>query len=469
MENIKDTLFDAAQRINNLVAKNHFGDSLNLISICTLYSEYLDENDTVFKSLFDGISNLPKSFGADSSYDIILRYSSATLLGYDELKILGSTKKMNKAHLLEEWKSNPLEITQGQFMTFLFGQYAYRLLKRGFEIEEKYRYGLAYQMLTYIPQLANDSRNEKITFFRFIDQLLFGAVICYKLDVEEIGNIFFDIFFGNIKKLLEQEVSENARKQISQHESDSISFILYNLNQLPPIQKKDSENLKDFLKELAEQKEFFINLFDNELRKCAIALQAYRTIIAPDIKQLIANELASISEYTMLLDLKRYLQNSIEYDQKLIELIQGPSIELNEKTQIKEIHNYIQQFKFKPIDSHVKHPMRTVQSKEGDCKAFTVLLSFIALKCQYSTNLCLYQGRDFENGGNNHVFVELQDKSNGDYIAIDHGTELRKFNSCIKNVNYIIRYPLNSLIKNDTPDLIADISAKRYKLIKVNK
>ncbi len=467
MDNLSDKLFDAAQNINSKVAKNYFGETLNLINICTLYYEYLGENNEVFDKLFEGITDLPKGFAADSQIEFILRVSSATLLGKKELKIGNSNELISITGPLEDWKDNPLYYFANQFSIFLFGQYLYRLIEKGNIIEEKHRYAYAYQMAMCIPYMEANYK-EKEYALKLYDQYLFGAVICQKLGVDSASNLFFRLFSGGIEDIIDKEPETNFYRYFAQIDPESISFMLYNLHQSNETKYLDKEKIKEFLKKFIEQKEFEDHLFRDDLRRSAIALQAYRNIVDNETRLKIANELGSISEYTMLKDIRDQLSNPFVKND-IYPILKGDNIDLDNNVSLEMIHEYLNGLTNTNIDKIVKHPINTARTKTGNCKALVSLLSYIALNTNKKVKICLYMGREFNPQTNNHVYLEFFDEDQEKYVPIDYGAKIGETNPVVMDINHVIKYPLTSLMKDSLNEIMADLMAKRYMLIKKYK
>jgi len=477
MDELEKILLEASRQISEKVAKGFVGDSLNLINICTMYREYLPEKSSTLSRLFDGIKNLPKSLAADTAYDVILRASSATLLGFDQIIDYtdlfpldsddGEKSKHERAtdFLYHFWQKKPLELAINQFSLFLLGQYFYRLQDRGAAILEKDRYAITHQMLGFLPSLIREAQNEEMTFYRLIDQLLFGAVICYKLDVEHIGRTFFSIFRGNLPRFMEDVAKAENVKGFVENNVESIGFMLYNLSLLPDTMAEEIAPIRNTFKKLALSEFYLKVLFEHDLRINAIALQGLKSIIEEPLRKKISNELNSVCDFSALVEMKRLLEKSIEYRAKLDKLLDKNGFPLTSQT-VKDIHQFIQKIKFKSIDSLVHHPVNTVESMKGDCKAISTLVALLALEQGIRGKVCLYIGDEFD-AGNNHIYIELFDDELEKYVIVDHGAELGHFHKCVENPDYIIKYPLNSLLKNKENEFLDDIYAKRQRIIEI--
>jgi hypothetical protein len=477
MEQIENKIIEASININKKVINRFYGDSLNLINICTLYSEYLKNNSEIFQLLFSGINNLPKSHAADSEIDLLLRISSVTLLGFNEiidnsdtLKHYFNEKSQKSYHvsiLYDIWKKNPLKFCRSQFTILLFGQYLSRLIKKyNYKIDQASLNAFAHQILGYLPSIIDNLENKECDHFLIFSHLIFGAIICYDLKVENVGNNFiqaFYLYFNNFMDYLKRSYDKRLLIEIIQKEKEHISFISYNLSRLPKLYSKQFRHIVKFIEKCLLNDIYISLLQNNDLRVSSICLLGLKPYLKKDLINKISKELSTGYGFSMILQMKDILKKSVEYRLLLRKKLENKGINFN-NIQINDIINLIYQFDFQPFVHYIKHPINTILSRKGDCKALATVISIIALETGIRGNICLYFGADINQAVNNHVYIELYDKSKDKFIPINKAPNYKGIFSQISE-NYIIKYPINSLIKNTNEIIIEDISSYRQMLL----
>lgn len=459
---------DKAKRLVEIIASRNSGDSLNHVNTVTAFDLYLEANHPAFDGLYESILCLPASHGADAFYDVLLRFSAASLLRQEAiidshgiidssigLRNGSNSQKYDIDYLLRVWRKNPLCLCRDHFSTFLFGQYAQRLHSNcGLSLNENEKSSIIYQMLGFVPELFNKYTNEQMSELRVISRLMLSASTIARL--EDIKTT--KILLGHAISLLEK-VNPN---EITLNDFDDICFIGLNIYYLRDFfDKLMNELSQSFIRPNIYTSQSLQDYEYRNPRNLALRLFGIRCVLSEKETIEIAKEFSSTVEFSGIMQIRNILKSAITMRHTFREKLKEMDFSFDKITP-ENIHRFIQ--KIKPNRSKiVLSPLRTLE-EGGDCKSIAVIVALLLLEANLDGNICLFYGQDINIKNDNHVYIEIVVRQKDERIPIDITPGFGKHNSCITNKDAITKYPITRLIENSENEIIHDFSADRSRI-----
>jgi len=464
-----------AQKLAQSIAGSDSGDALNHVNASTAFTLYLDSCHPAFDGLFDSIRFLPASHGADISYDVLLRFSAAALVGKENIvdshglvsALLGqgyevSSQEYRVEYLYEKWQENPLSLCCDYFSCFLFGQYVQRLSTHPTaSIRESDKNAVLHQMLGFVPQLWNAYASGQVSDMRFVSLLMLVASTVSGLGDDKKGELLLNQAIGTLQELKLPDLSSLINREF-----DNICFIGLNTFYLKDHCRDVADGLAErFIKPCLYESQSPTDPDYMSPRNLALRLFGIRCVLSDDEAEEIAKEFCAGCEFSSIMQIRQFLKSAMSYRIRLRKKLEDNGFSFDEVSP-KSIHDYVQKIKVRE-SKFVKHPLDTVEQNEGDCKAVAALVALISLEAGMDASICIYHGQDVSFSQPNHLYIECKDTATGSRIPIDIKSQYGKVNDCVSDSRIVTPYPIASLIDLRQSEIVADLSAHRPRIRKL--
>ncbi len=482
--NLFDNLIEDARFLVKIIMSDKSGDVLNHVNACSAFRAYLAPDHWMFNKLIEPLELLPISHGAGKFYDLILRFSASALINHTEINLsselpflrniiaeydntIVKRNTVNVDHLYDLWKNDKFTIHNSEPRAFfLFVQYVVRLnCDSKIEISNKEierLLALSFKISTpiniktlSIEQIAN-----------LISIYLLGASNSHRFKNTEVTKHFVNIV-SELVSILDRCIgppNDKTDEYNAIFTFDNVCFIGYNLyllDEYPNLIPLKTIVENRILHSYGDEEQRY-----REPRHTSLRLLGMRFLLSEKNVAQITHELEVGDEFATVLDIRKILQ-SVKY-KELENILSKRGFSLT-NFNYSELHTLINSIENRQTRGRVQHPLDTLNTNSGDCKAVAALAALLLLINDMPAYLSLSLAKDFDPSKENHVFVEIINKKDiwgkkPDVLPVDRTLKLGEYHQSILK-DKLIRYDIQELIKTKEIEILSDLSAKRTHIL----